>query len=1160
MDTRPDRQPAIRMQRISRRRPTPTSRRRAWAGLLVAPLLLCTAPRSSAVTWNATDPSYSAVNVNGLTDNYGQFTNASYIQNNTESTRGTATYLKDGWFLTARHVVQNAGNYNDIAPPGQIYINVYGDSYYGDQIVEFGSADVALVHVGGYTSGQITTLPGVEKRQVAGPGNGLAQIGGFGLWGPFGSTPSSSVSFHRAFNTPSVSGAFLYLNANQNSRLVSDGYVLGTQQGGDSGSAMWEANTSTDQSLDLYDWSLTGVCQTGGGTDLGASGGAYGFLQSYASTIWDTVYPHAVLTWNANPAAGATAVDGSGTWNLTDASFTDGTNYAFNGPERTEQVIFGAGSGAAGTVTLGSSVAVTDIIFNPAGSGNYTIDGPSERQSIFIRPHSRITTNADATINARITGGGPGSLRGFNSTNASPKLIKNGPATLTLTGPTSLDSGVAFFAREGTTVIDANGSFNSGAYTSVGVYENENATLTLKGSAIYNGLNQDFNLADLGGTGTLNVQDAAALNVGQLYVGKGWTRTTSDGTQPYSAPGTGTVNQTGGVVTASSFVAIGSSNTGSSGTYNLNGGELRTAAILAGLGQSTFNFNGGTLTATDSSTTYMQALNQANVQAGGANINTNAHDIIITQPLLDGGGSGGLTKTGTGSLTLKSANTYAGPTDALAGTLIVDGTTGAGITTVASGATLAGHGLVKNDLLAQSGSFIRIGAAGLPVSEPGLIDNFDQYDNAANQNIGANGNGDVTAGVWDGVFDGTNNGQIVDNTNPANNALVVFGDSAQGSAGWRGAVTDLANNFTDDFSLANGGTATYFFQVMNEGNAYTNTVLGLTPSTASLDINDAYTDYAVMPSVVGDPGAAYLNIYGDNRSGGIAAYLTDGQWQNVWLVVDNANKTFDVYTSTGLDDGALALSNVQFGRITDPLGLDAFGITGLEDGRVRIDNLYKTVGQSTDNPLAASATDYQPETLTVDGDVVLQNSTTVTFDIAANGITDLLSIAGNLTADGTLEVLLDAAAPDLSLGDSFDLFDFASANGAFSDYLLPTLTAGLYWDTSDILNTGVIQVVDTLVLPGDLNGDGYVGLDDLQPILDHWNQTVTPGDASMGDIAGPGGSGPDGYVGLDDLQPVLDHWNEGTLPAQGTNIPEPAGVGILALGTMAIIRRRIRDT
>ena len=57
------------------------------------------------------------------------------------------------------------------------------------------------------------------------------------------------------------------------------------------------------------------------------------------------------------------------------------------------------------------------------------------------------------------------------------------------------------------------------------------------------------------------------------------------------------------------------------------------------------------------------------------------------------------------------------------------------------------------------------------------------------------------------------------------------------------------------------------------------------------------------------------------------------------------------------------------------------------------------------------------------------------------------------------------------------------------------------------------------ILNGDLDGDGYVGLDDLQLILDNWNQNVSGPQ--------PYDQNGDGYVGLDDMQVLLDHWNEG---------------------------------
>ena len=93
------------------------------------------------------------------------------------------------------------------------------------------------------------------------------------------------------------------------------------------------------------------------------------------------------------------------------------------------------------------------------------------------------------------------------------------------------------------------------------------------------------------------------------------------------------------------------------------------------------------------------------------------------------------------------------------------------------------------------------------------------------------------------------------------------------------------------------------------------------------------------------------------------------------------------------------------------------------------------------------------------------------------------------------------------------------------------------------------------ILPGDFNGDGYVGLDDLQIILEHWNQNVTVGDLSMGDATNASGTGPDGYVGLDDLQLILDHWNEGTLPTPSA-VPEPAGLTLLGLAGLTLLPRR----
>ena len=125
----------------------------------------------------------------------------------------------------------------------------------------------------------------------------------------------------------------------------------------------------------------------------------------------------------------------------------------------------------------------------------------------------------------------------------------------------------------------------------------------------------------------------------------------------------------------------------SSGTFNLNGGTLLAPSVgkyATNLTSAVFNFNGGTLKAVTSTTTWFgggnlgwaKPLDAANVQAGGARIDTDVYDDTITQPLLHDAAlgdtrDGGLTKLGTGTLTLISASTYTGNTTVADGMLKV---------------------------------------------------------------------------------------------------------------------------------------------------------------------------------------------------------------------------------------------------------------------------------------------------------------------------------------------------------------------------------------------------------------------------------------------------------------------------------------------------------
>jgi autotransporter-associated beta strand protein len=271
---------------------------------------------------------------------------------------------------------------------------------------------------------------------------------------------------------------------------------------------------------------------------------------------------------------------------------------------------------------------------------------------------------------------------------------------------------------------------------------------------------------------------------------------TNNSTKNYTISGTGSINGTG------SFTKLGSSTlnlwtTNSfSGGLNLDGGIVNFKDPVNNLGTGTITFNGGTLQ-------YNAAGNTADISSlrtvfasGGATIDTDGNNVSFANAV-GGGGAGGLTKVGAGSLTLGGANTYSGATAISAGTLalgvgaslpdssITVGSAGtfnvSALTsfTLASGQTLSGTGTVLGAISAGSGTVIAAGSplsiANLTVGPAGTLELNITEGNSDLISVP----GTLTLAAGTGALDVNITGALPNGTYP----LITFG-SLVGSVGY----------------------------------------------------------------------------------------------------------------------------------------------------------------------------------------------------------------------------------------------------------------------------------------------------------------------------------------------------------------------------------------
>jgi autotransporter-associated beta strand protein len=265
----------------------------------------------------------------------------------------------------------------------------------------------------------------------------------------------------------------------------------------------------------------------------------------------------------------------------------------------------------------------------------------------------------------------------------------------------------------GTGSIDVNGSSS----LSIDTFNINNGTLRVRGMTIPGSGSGHVNVnggtlvlgtnSFLGGGGAGGAILTAALNSGAIY-------STNGGIFQVTARCPAMFTMNGGLLQCGTLEVSAGTAASGNGIFNLDGGRLIcsgiTCGLVAGNASSTMNFNGGTLQANASSTSFISQNNLAplslNVSTNGAFIDTTNFNDTISFPLSHDPGldvvqptpDGGLTKLGAGTLTLSGVNTYTGPSAVTKGTLQVSGSLVSDVNVAANG-TLAGTGSVGGQVM-----------------------------------------------------------------------------------------------------------------------------------------------------------------------------------------------------------------------------------------------------------------------------------------------------------------------------------------------------------------------------------------------------------------------------------------------------------------------------
>jgi len=581
----------------------------------------------------------------------------------------------------------------------------------------------------------------------------------------------------------------LYVKSNDTNKL----FTIRTSDYNITTYTEYTSSTTFVNSLSISPNFLTGTLEASSSAELETKGFtnyvnfAGGTLKATGSfTLSKPVYLHDAFNITWDDSSTFTTVAG-GTVD------TNGYDVEFSGEVSGVGGLTKTGSGVltlSETNTYSGGTTINGGLINFAtadnfGSGNITLDGGG------LQWASGNVTDISARLEAIGAGGATFDTNGNDVTLASVlsgtgSVTKTGTGVLTLSGTNTYSGGTTVTAGtlKGTTsslqgdilnntIVEfaqsTNGTFSDVISGSGSLTKSGNGILTLSGTNTYSGgttiTSGLINFADGANLGTENITlDGGGLqwasgNVTDISarleaIGAGGATFDTNGNDVTLASvlsGTGGVIKTGnGILTLSGANTYSGGTTLNGGTLSLSGGSAiaDAGAVIVNTGatlhvasaQTVGSVNGvGNITLDDILTT------------GGANTDDTIGGVIS--------GTGSLTKSGDGILTLSGANTYSGATTINSGTLDITGDTSSSAFSIASGATLSGSGTVGSTTVASGGILAPSSTATLSMNGDLVMDagstlKVNTYANGSNSKVSATGTATISGGSVNVVADG----------------------------------------------------------------------------------------------------------------------------------------------------------------------------------------------------------------------------------------------------------------------------------------------------------------------------------------------------------------------------------------------------------------------